>query len=300
MPRQVNEKCLILLPGIFHSLPCIHFIPCPRIFHTSLLDFSFHALAFFIPLFIPCPSFFHSLFHSLPSLFSFPFSFRALAFSFSFSFLILDIFHSPCGVFHCCPLHFSFLVLGIFHFPWVIYHSLPLHFSFLPSTFFIPCPAHFSFPLGGFIPALYIFHSLPCTFFISLGGYFIPYPGIFHSPRGHFIPSQGFFHSPWGVFHSCPPYFFIPGFGQFFILLGGISFLTLGFPHSCPPHFSFLPWAFSIALGGVFNSLFWVFSFPPPGGYLFHCAKNSQKIRKKKGMLSGSTVYIRKGKYHWI
>jgi hypothetical protein len=168
-----------------------------------------------------------------------------------------------------------------------MYHSLPLHFSFLPSTFFIPCPVHFSFPVGGISFLLSIFF-IPCPghFSFPLGGYFIPYPGIFHSssphfsfpaldifhsPWGHFIPSLGFFHSPWGVFHSCPPYFFIPGLGQFFILLGGISFLTLGFPHSCPPHFSFLPWAFFIALGGVFNSLFCVLLFPPWGVFISFC-----------------------------
>jgi hypothetical protein len=133
----------------------------------------------------------------------------------------LGIFHSPCGVFHCCPVHFSFLALGIFHFPWGVFYSLPLHFSFLPSTCFIPCPAHFSFPLG--------------------------------------------------VFHSCLPHFFIPGLGQFLIPLGGISFLTLGFPHSCPPHFSFIPWAFFIALGGVFDSLFWFFTFPPWGLFIALC-----------------------------
>jgi hypothetical protein len=91
------------------------------------------------------------------------------------SFLTLAFFIPPLYIFHSLPGHFSF-PLGVFH-------SLPLHFSFLSSTFFIPWPGNFSFPLRGFSLLLSIF--------------FIPYPGVFHSLRGGIsFLTLGYFHFP--------------------------------------------------------------------------------------------------------
>jgi hypothetical protein len=75
------------------------------------------------------------------------------------------------------------------------------------------------------------------------------------------------------IFHSCPPHFsFLPS--TFFIPCPGpFSFLPYTFFIPCPGFFSF-----PLGGGGYFIPYPGFFSFPWGGGYLFHCAKNSQKI----------------------
>ena len=183
MPRHfiVAWGCISFLTlRFFHSLGG-YFIPCP-------MDFSFLALCIFHSL--PCVFFIPPLhiFHSLPcEIFNFAPPY--------FSFPTLHIFHFLGEDFIPCRLDFSFLP-SIFFIPYPLHFSFPwgedfipclLDFSFLPSIFFIPCPLQFSFSLVGIsFFTLRIFHSLGGVFHSLPCGFFIPPLHISHSSPPYF------------------------------------------------------------------------------------------------------------------
>ena len=181
---KLNETCLIscqmhfiLLSGIFHSLPCIHFISisylAPGYFITSQADFSFF-ISLLAPGYFIITQIFHYSFHYLPWAISQP---PRQIFYHSFHYLHQAISYNPGRFFITCP--------GLFH----------NH----PGRFF---SIHFIICLGYFITTQADFHIHFITYPRLFHIHFITCSKLFHI---HFVACPGLFHIlAWAISYHCP------------------------------------------------------------------------------------------------